>query len=392
VPLKCINQLQLKNKKIFIRSDLNVPIKDGIISSTSRIDASIPTINYAINEGGFVLLTSHMGRPEEGKYDEIFSLKPVVDYLKKKLGIKVELVKNYLDQDLKFKTGILYVLENTRFNAGEKNCEEGLSKRYAEIADVFVMDAFGTAHRKESSTYGIGKYVNEKCAGFLFNNEIQALTQTFDNPKKPMIAIVGGSKVSTKLSILKKLSQQVDGLILGGGILNTFLAAQGFNIGKSLYEEELMDDAKFILNELVNRKVFFPKTIDVVCGKELREDAKSTIKNISEIEDDDMIFDIGPKSFNEISSCLDNANTILWNGPLGVFEFDQFSNGTEQLAKSIAKSKAFSLAGGGDTIAAIEKYHITKEISYISTAGGAFLEFAEGKKLPAIEILEQNDE
>ena len=392
MPLKCINQLQLKNKKIFIRSDLNVPIKDGIISSASRIDASIPTINYAIDEGGFVLLTSHMGRPEEGKYDEIFSLKPVAEYLKKKLGIKVELVKDYLDQDLKFKTGILYVLENTRFNAGEKNCEEGLSKRYAEIADVFVMDAFGTAHRKESSTYGIGKYVNEKCAGFLFNNEIQALTQTFDNPKKPMIAIVGGSKVSTKLSILKKLSQQVDGLILGGGILNTFLAAQGFNIGKSLYEEELIDDAKFILNELVNRKVFFPKTIDVVCGKEFREDAKSTIKNISEIEDDDMIFDIGPKSFNEISSCLGNANTILWNGPLGVFEFDQFSNGTEQLAKSIAKSKAFSLAGGGDTIAAIEKYHITKEISYISTAGGAFLEFAEGKKLPAIEILEQNDE
>ena len=386
--IRSISHLNLQNKKVFIRADLNVPIDGSTISSTSRIDASIPTIQYALSNAQVVILTSHLGRPEEGSYDSALSLKPVVDYLEEKLNIKIMLHRDF-EKGQSFGPGMLHVLENVRFNFGEKKCSDELSAKYASIADVFVMDAFGTAHRSEASTYGIGKYIDEKCAGLLFYDEVDALTKTFNQPKKPMLAIVGGSKVSTKLSVLKNLINHVDGLILGGGILNTFIAAQGFNIGKSLYEPDFVDEAKVILNEIKNRHIFFPTIEDVICAKEFDVNAHAELKKIDDVESNDMIFDLGPKTLKNITDHLAKVSTIMWNGPLGVFEFEQFSTGTEALSRAIADCDAFSLAGGGDTIAAIEKYKVCKKISYISTAGGAFLEFAEGKKLPAIEMLEQ---
>ena len=386
--IRSISHLNLQNKKVFIRADLNVPINGSTISSTSRIDASIPTIQYALDNAQVVILTSHLGRPEEGIFDESLSLKPVVDYLEEKLNIRIMLHRDF-EKGQSFEPGVLHVLENVRFNPGEKKCSDELSVKYASIADVFVMDAFGTAHRAEASTYGIGKYIDEKCAGLLFYDEVDALTKTFNQPKKPMLAIVGGSKVSTKLSVLKNLVNRVDGLILGGGILNTFIAAQGFNIGKSLYEPDFVDEAKVILDEIKNRQIFFPTIEDVICAKEFDVNAHAELKKIDDVESDDMIFDLGPKTLKNITDHLSKVSTIMWNGPLGVFEFEQFSSGTEALSRAIADGEAFSLAGGGDTIAAIEKYKVCKKISYISTAGGAFLEFAEGKKLPAIEMLEQ---
>jgi phosphoglycerate kinase len=386
--IRSISHLNLQNKKIFIRADLNVPINGSTISSTSRIDASIPTIQYALDNAQVVILTSHLGRPDEGIFDDSLSLKPIVDYLEEKLNIKIMLHRDF-EKGQSFEPGVLHVLENVRFNPGEKKCSDELSVKYASIADVFVMDAFGTAHRTEASTYGIGKYIDEKCAGLLFYDEVDALTKTFNQPKKPMLAIVGGSKVSTKLSVLKNLVNRVDGLILGGGILNTFIAAQGFNIGKSLYEPDFVDEAKVILHEIKNRQIFFPTIEDVICAKEFDVNAHAELKKIDDVESDDMIFDLGPKTLKNISDHLVKVSTIMWNGPLGVFEFEQFSSGTEALSRAIADGEAFSLAGGGDTIAAIEKYKVCKKISYISTAGGAFLEFAEGKKLPAIEMLEQ---
>jgi len=386
--IQSINHLNLRNKKVLIRADLNVPIDGSIISSTSRIDASIPTIQYAIDNAQIVILTSHLGRPTEGSFDNTLSLKPIVDYLQDKLNIKIMLHRDF-EKGQSFEPGILHVLENVRFNLGEKECSNELSKKYASIADIFVMDAFGTAHRKEASTYGIGEYINEKCAGLLFYDEVKALTKTFDQPKKPMLAIVGGSKVSTKLSVLKNLINRVDGLILGGGILNTFIAAQGFNIGRSLYEVDFIDEAKYILNEIEEKQIFFPVIEDVVCAKEFNINAHAKLKKIHDIEADDMIFDLGPNTLKNITNHLGQVSTIMWNGPLGVFEFKQFSSGTETLSHAIGDCDAFSLAGGGDTIAAIEKFKVCKKISYISTAGGAFLEFAEGKKLPAIEMLEQ---
>ena len=386
--IRSISHLNLQNKKVFIRADLNVPIDGSSISSTSRIDASIPTIQYALDNAQVVILTSHLGRPEEGNFDDSLSLKPIVDYLEEKLNIKIMLHRDF-EKGQYFEPGMLHVLENVRFNPGEKKCSDELSVKYASIADVFVMDAFGTAHRTEASTYGIGKYIGEKCAGLLFYDEVDALTKTFNQPKKPMLAIVGGSKVSTKLSVLKNLVNRVDGLILGGGILNTFIAAQGFNIGKSLYEPDFVDEAKVILHEIKNRQIFFPTIEDVICAKEFDVNAHAELKKIDDVESDDMIFDLGPKTLKNISDHLVKVSTIMWNGPLGVFEFEQFSSGTEALSRAIADGEAFSLAGGGDTIAAIEKYKVCKKISYISTAGGAFLEFAEGKKLPAIEMLEQ---
>ena len=380
--------LNLQNKKVFIRADLNVPIDGSTISSTSRIDASIPTIQYALDNSQVVILASHLGRPEEGNFDDSLSLKPIVDYLEEKLNIKIMLHRDF-EKGQSFEPGMLHVLENVRFNPGEKKCSDELSVKYASIADVFVMDAFGTAHRTEASTYGIGKYIGEKCAGLLFYDEVDALTKTFNQRKKPMLAIVGGSKVSTKLSVLKNLVNRVDGLILGGGILNTFIAAQGFNIGKSLYEPDFVDEAKVILDEIKNRQIFFPTIHDVICAKEFDVNAHAELKKIDDVESDDMIFDLGPKTLKNIIDHLSKVSTIIWNGPLGVFEFEQFSSGTEALSRAIAYGEAFSLAGGGDTIAAIEKYKVCKKISYISTAGGAFLEFAEGKKLPAIEMLEQ---
>ena len=386
--IRSISHLNLQNKKVFIRADLNVPIDGSSISSTSRIDASIPTIQYALDNAQVVILTSHLGRPEEGNFDDSLSLKPIVDYLEEKLNIKIMLHRDF-EKGQYFEPGMLHVLENVRFNPGEKKCSDELSVKYASIADVFVMDAFGTAHRTEASTYGIGKYIGEKCAGLLFYDEVDALTKTFNQPKKPMLAIVGGSKVSTKLSVLKNLVNRVDGLILGGGILNTFIAAQGFNIGKSLYEPDFVDEAKVILDEIKNRQIFFPTIDDVICAKEFNVNAHAELKKIDDVESDDMIFDLGPKTLKNITDHLSKVSTIMWNGPLGVFEFEQFSSGTEALSRAIADGEAFSLAGGGDTIAAIEKYKVCKKISYISTAGGAFLEFAEGKKLPAIEMLEQ---
>ena len=386
--IRSISHLNLQNKKVFIRADLNVPIDGSSISSTSRIDASIPTIQYALDNAQVVILTSHLGRPEEGIFDDSLSLKPIVDYLKEKLNIKIMLHRDF-EKGQSFEPGMLHVLENVRFNPGEKKCSDELSVKYASIADVFVMDAFGTAHRTEASTYGIGKYIGEKCAGLLFYDEVDALTKTFNQPKKPMLAIVGGSKVSTKLSVLKNLVNRVDGLILGGGILNTFIAAQGFNIGKSLYEPDFVDQAKVILDEIKNRQIFFPTIDDVICAKEFDVNAHAELKKIDDVESDDMIFDLGPKTLKNITDYVVKVSTIMWNGPLGVFEFEQFSSGTEALSRAIADCEAFSLAGGGDTIAAIEKYKVCKKISYISTAGGAFLEFAEGKKLPAIEMLEQ---
>jgi phosphoglycerate kinase len=386
--IRSISHLNLQNKKVFIRADLNVPIDGSTISSTSRIDASIPTIQYALDNAQVVILTSHLGRPEEGNFDDSLSLKPIVEYLEEKLNIKIMLHRDF-DKGQFFEPGMLHVLENVRFNPGEKKCSDELSVKYASIADVFVMDAFGTAHRAEASTYGIGKYIGEKCAGLLFYDEVDALTKTFNQPKKPMLAIVGGSKVSTKLSVLKNLVNRVDGLILGGGILNTFIAAQGFNIGKSLYEPDFVDEAKVILDEIKNRQIFFPTIDDVICAKEFDVNAHAELKKIDDVESDDMIFDLGPKTLKNITDHLSKVSTIMWNGPLGVFEFEQFSSGTEALSRAIADGEAFSLAGGGDTIAAIEKYKVCRKISYISTAGGAFLEFAEGKKLPAIEMLEQ---
>jgi phosphoglycerate kinase len=386
--IRSISHLNLQNKKVFIRADLNVPIDGSSISSTSRIDASIPTIQYALDNAQVVILTSHLGRPEEGNFDDSLSLKPIVEYLEEKLNIKIMLHRDF-DKGQFFEPGMLHVLENVRFNPGEKKCSDELSVKYASIADVFVMDAFGTAHRAEASTYGIGKYIGEKCAGLLFYDEVDALTKTFNQPKKPMLAIVGGSKVSTKLSVLKNLVNRVDGLILGGGILNTFIAAQGFNIGKSLYESDFVGEAKVILDEIKNRQIFFPTIDDVICAKEFDVNAHAELKKIDDVESDDMIFDLGPKTLKNITDHLSKVSTIMWNGPLGVFEFEQFSSGTEALSRAIADGEAFSLAGGGDTIAAIEKYKVCRKISYISTAGGAFLEFAEGKKLPAIEMLEQ---
>lgn len=386
--IRSISHLNLQNKKVFIRSDLNVPINGSIISSTSRIDASIPTIQYALDNAQVVILTSHLGRPEEGIFDDSLSLKPIVDYLEEKLNVRIMLHRDF-EKGQSFDPGVLHVLENVRFNPGEKKCSDELSAKYASIADVFVMDAFGTAHRAEASTYGIGKYIDEKCAGLLFYDEVDALTKTFNQPKKPMLAVVGGSKVSTKLSVLKNLVNRVDGLILGGGILNTFIAAQGFNIGKSLYEPDFVDEANVILDEIKNRQIFFPTIDDVICAKEFDVNAHAELKKIDDVESDDMIFDLGPKTLKNITDHLSKVSTIMWNGPLGVFEFEQFSSGTEALSRAIADGEAFSLAGGGDTIAAIEKYKVFRKISYISTAGGAFLEFAEGKKLPAIEMLEQ---
>ena len=383
-----LKDLKLSGKKVFIRSDLNVPIQNNKIVSTNRIDASIPTIQFVLDHGGTVILSSHLGRPNEGQFDPELSLQPIVDYLSTQFDIKLKLHHDLSQDHFNFESNQIHVLENVRFNKGEKSCDDNLSKQYAAMSDIFVMDAFGTAHRKEASTFGIGKYVKEKCAGLLFAKEVEVLTKIFEKPNHPMLAVVGGSKVSTKLSVLKNLINMVDGLILGGGILNTFIAAQGINIGKSLYEKDFIDEAKKILNILKEKNIFFPEIIDVVCASELSENAEAIIKDIHDVSLNDMILDLGPKTLTQITNELNHMETILWNGPIGVFELNQFSNGTKILSEGIAQSRAYSLAGGGDTIAAIEKFNVTNAISYISTAGGAFLEFAEGKKLPAIEILE----
>ncbi len=389
-----MTDLDLAGKRVFIRADLNVPVKDGVVTSDARIVASMPTIEFALKAGAKVMVTSHLGRPEEGVYSEDNSLQPVADVMSQLLGQKVRLVKNWLSAEapagsMTIQNGELILLENCRFNVGEKKNNDELAKKYAALCDVFVMDAFGTAHRAEASTYGIAKYAPIACAGLLLTAELDALTKALLDPKRPMVAIVGGSKVSTKLSVLESLADKVDQLVVGGGIANTFLKAAGCEVGKSLCEDDLVPVAKKLMEKMAARGAAVPIAVDVVCAKQFAADALATNKDAASVAADDMIFDIGVKSANEIAEIIKNAGTIVWNGPVGVFEFDQFGAGTKTIALAIANSKAFTLAGGGDTIAAIQKYNIYDKIDYISTAGGAFLEFLEGKKLPAVEILEQ---
>lgn len=385
--IKKMAEIDLKGKRVLIRADLNVPIKDGKVASVKRIMATLPTIKLALEKGARVMVISHLGRPEEGVYAEEFSLKPVADYLQTQLpDVKVRLEKDYLD-GVEVNEGELVVLENCRFNKGEKKNNEELSKKYAALCDVFVMDAFGTAHRAQATTYGVAQFAPVACAGPLLAAELEALGKAMDKPARPMVAIVGGSKVSTKLPVLNSLLKVADQLIVGGGIANTFMAAAGHKVGKSLCEEDLIDTAK----ELA-QKTQIPEFVDVVVGKEFDEKTPAVTKDLKDVADDDMIFDLGPKSMANIEKVIKEAKTILWNGPVGVFEFDQFAGGTKALSEAIANSEAFSVAGGGDTISSIEKFGVTNKISYISTGGGAFLEFVEGKKLPAVEILEKRAE
>ncbi|MCF6362286.1 MAG: phosphoglycerate kinase [Gammaproteobacteria bacterium] len=384
-----MTDLDLAGKRVLIRQDLNVPIKDGKVTSDKRIRASLPTIEHCLKAGAKVMLMSHLGRPTEGESTEEFSLAPVAEHLSGLLGKDVPLVKDYLEQVPEVAEGGVMILENVRFNAGEKKNDDALAKQYAALCDIFVMDAFGTAHRAQASTHGVAKYAPVACAGPLLAGELDALGKALDNPARPMVAIVGGSKVSTKLTVLDSLSKIVDQLIVGGGIANTFIAAAGHNVGKSLYEADLIDTCKKLTADAQARDGDIPVPVDVVCGKEFSETAEATLKKADEVEDDDMIFDIGPESSRQLAEILKTAGTIVWNGPVGVFEFDQFGKGTKAIARAIAESDAFSIAGGGDTLAAVDQYGIADKVSYISTGGGAFLEFLEGKKLPAVEILEQ---
>ncbi len=384
-----LTDLDLAGKRVLIRADLNVPVKDGKVTSDARITASMPSIEHAMKAGAAVMVMSHRGRPEEGKVDEENSLAPIAAVMSEKLGKDVKLVKNYLDTAPDVRGGEVVLLENVRFNAGEKKDDEALSKKYAALCDIFVMDAFGTAHRAQASTHGVGVQAPTACAGILLSGELDSLAKALANPKRPMVAIVGGSKVSTKLTVLEALSEKVDQLVVGGGIANTFLAAKGFNVGKSLYEEDLVDTAKALIEKMEARGASIPIATDVVCAKEFAETAEATLKDASEVMDDDMIFDIGPDSSKVLADIIAKAGTIVWNGPVGVFEFDQFGEGTKAVSMAIANSPGFSLAGGGDTIAAIQKYDIFDKVTYISTAGGAFLEYLEGKVLPAVAMLEE---
>ena len=378
-----MTDLDLAGKRVLIRADLNVPVKDGKITSDARIKASLPTIKSALEQGAKVMVTSHFGRPTEGEYNAEFSLQPVVDYLNNLLDVPVRLAKDYLD-GVEVAPNELVVLENVRFNKGEKKDADDLAQKYAALCDVFVMDAFGTAHRAQASTHGVAKFAPVACAGPLLSNELDALGKALKNPQRPMVAIVGGSKVSTKLTVLDSLSKIADQLVVGGGISNTFIAAQGNNVGLSLYEKDLIPEAQRLM-----ASCDIPVATDVRVGKEFSETATATVKPATEVQDDEEIMDLGDESAQKLAEIIRNAKTILWNGPVGVFEFPNFRKGTEIVARAIAESDAFSIAGGGDTLAAIDMFGIADQISYISTGGGAFLEFVEGKVLPAVEILEQ---
>ena len=383
-----MTDLDLAGKRVLIRMDLNVPLKDGKVADDTRIRASMPTIEHAVDKGARVMLMSHLGRPEEGVYDEQFSLAPVAEHLSGLLRRQVELVRDWLD-GVKVDDGAVVMCENVRFNKGEKKNDEALARRMAALCDIYVMDAFGTAHRAQASTYGVAQYAPVACAGPLLAGELEALGKALDNPARPMVAIVGGSKVSTKLTVLDSLSAVVDQLIVGGGIANTFIAAAGYPVGKSLYEPDLVDEARRLTSAAQSRGGDIPVPQDVVCGKAFAEDAEATLKNVDEIATDDLVFDVGPKTSDMFDAIIKKAGTIVWNGPVGVFEFDQFGEGTRRMAMAIAESDAFSIAGGGDTLAAVSKYRISDKVSYISTGGGAFLEFLEGKKLPAVAMLEE---
>ncbi len=383
-----MTDLDLNGKRVLIRADLNVPVADGQVTSDARITASMATIAFAIKAGAKVMVTSHLGRPEEGVYSAENSLQPVVDVISAKLSKSVRLIKDWVDGGFDVAEGELVVLENCRFNKGEKKSTDELSQKYAKLCDVFVMDAFGTAHRAEASTHGVAKFAPVAAAGILLVNELEALTKALLSPARPMVAIVGGSKVSTKLTVLESLAEKVDQMVVGGGIANTFLKAAGFEVGKSLCEEDLVPVARTLMDKMSQRGAAVPIAVDVVCAKKFDANEPAVKKDVADVATDDMIFDIGAKSANELVEIIKNAGTVVWNGPVGVFEFDQFGEGTKTIAHAIANTKAFTLAGGGDTIAAIQKYGIESKVDYISTAGGAFLEFLEGKKLPAVEILE----
>jgi len=377
-----MTELDLAGKRVLIRQDLNVPVKDGVVTSAARILASLPSITAALEQGAKVMIMSHLGRPIEGESADEFSLLPVVNYLNEKTDLNVRLAKDYLDGE-DVKDGEVVVLENVRFNVGEKDDDETLAKQYAALCDIYVMDAFGTAHRAQASTHGVGVFAPIACAGPLLVAELDALGSALNNPKRPLVAIVGGSKVSTKLTVLDALSKIADQLIVGGGISNTFVAARGYNVGRSLHEANLIPEAKRLMDSLD-----IPETVDVRVGKNFSESEPAVIKDVSEVQDDEEIMDYGPQTAENVAAILKGAKTILWNGPCGVFEFDNFAKGTEVVARAIADSDAFSIAGGGDTLAAIDKWNLNDKISYISTGGGAFLEFVEGKELPAVAMLE----
>ena len=382
-----MTEVDLRGKRVLIREDLNVPVKNGVVTSDARIRASLPTIRAAHAAGARVILMSHLGRPEEGVPAEEFSLAPVAARLAELLGLKVRFEREWLD-GVACEPGEIVLVENVRFNKGEKKNKDELAKRMAALCDVYVMDAFATAHRAEASTHGVAKFAPVACAGPLLTGELEALEKALGNPKRPLVAIVGGSKVSTKLTVLENLLGKVDKLIVGGGIANTFLAAAGRPIGKSLYEADMIDIARGLLERSKSSGVEIPLPTDVVVAKEFAASAEADVKPVVDVAAEEMILDIGPDTAERFAAALGGAGTVLWNGPVGVFEFDQFGEGTRVLAQAVARSPAFSIAGGGDTIAAIEKYGVGQDISYISTAGGAFLEFLEGKTLPAVEVLE----
>ena len=384
-----VTDLALNGKRVFIRADMNVPVSDGKVSSDARITASLRTIEYCLKAGAKVMVTSHLGRPTEGEYSAENSLQPVAEVLATKLGRPVRLIKDWVNGGFNVADGEVVLLENVRFNVGEKKNVDATAQKYAALCDVFVMDAFGTAHRAEASTHGIAKFAPVAAAGLLLAEELEALTRALDKPARPMVAIVGGSKVSTKLTVLESLADKVDQLVVGGGIANTFIRATGKSVGKSLYENDLVPIAQSLITKMQARGASIPVATDVVCGKRFDANEPAVLKTVDAVQDDDMIFDIGPDSAKVLADIIMQAGTVVWNGPVGVFEFDQFGAGTKTIADAIAHTKAFTLAGGGDTIAAIQKYDIYDKVSYISTAGGAFLEFLEGKKLPAVEILEQ---
>ena len=381
--LKLMTDLDLTGKRVLIREDLNVPIREGVVTSDTRLRAALPTIKLAMTAGAKVILMSHLGRPTEGEYDQQYSMAPVAKHLGQLLGQPVRLEQSWAN-GLEQTNGELVMLENVRFNPGENKNDDTLAKSYAKLCDIFVMDAFGTAHRAQASTHGVAKYAPLACAGPLLARELDALEKAIANPAAPVAAIVGGSKVSTKLMVLETLADKVDQLIVGGGIANTFLAAAGKPVGKSLYEPDLIPAAQALMD-----RVNIPLPTDVVVGKEFSEAAEARIVAAEDVADDDMIFDIGPDSARNLAGIIASMGTIIWNGPVGVFEFDQFGEGTKAISLAIAKSAGFSIAGGGDTLAAVDKYDITEQVSYISTGGGAFLEYVEGKELPAVAVLEQ---
>ena len=384
--MRKLSEIDVNGKRVLMRLDLNVPLKDGKITSDARIQAALPTIRYALDHGAAVMIMAHLGRPTEGEYDEAFSLAPVAAYLGNLLGKNVPLIKNYLDQAPAVAAGDIVMLENCRFNKGEKKNDPALAEKYAALCDVFVSDGFGVVHRAQASTYGVAEKAKTAVAGLLVQQEVEALEKIVKNPARPLLAIVGGSKVSTKLTVLESLSAKVDQLIVGGGIANTFLLATGKKIGKSLAEPDLVDQAKAVM-----AKVKVPLPTDVVVAKEFSATTQATVKSVDEVADDDMILDIGPQSAKALADIIAQAGTVVWNGPVGVFEMAPFAGGTKALAEAVAASKAFTLAGGGDTVSAIHVFGIEDKVGYISTAGGAFLEFLEGKRLPAVEILESRN-